>query len=270
MKPGEPFWVALRQTIRPKWHTYWKNPGDSGLPTEIAWTLPAGAKADPIVWPAPTLIDVGGVINYGFQDDVLLLVRITPPADLAGHARARGRRQLAGVRRRLHSRGRQVRAHLPVGRGRHAGAARRARCSTRRAAACRRTARGRRATASAKSGDPTLIVDAKGLKPDTIRDVYFFPAEWGAVASMAKQTASVTADGIRIPLKKGDAKAASPQRLAGTLVLTEKTGDGEKQAFDVSAKLDPAFVPAPASLTAVADGESCRWSRRCCSRCWAA
>src|SRR3982751_4727081 len=84
VKPGEPFWVALRQTIKPHWHTYWKNPGDSGLPTEITWTLPPGAKADAIVWPAPTLIDVSGVINYGFQDDVLLLVKITPPADLAG------------------------------------------------------------------------------------------------------------------------------------------------------------------------------------------
>ena len=40
----------------------------------------------------------------------------------------------------------------------------------------------------AKSGDPTLVVEAKGLKPDTIRDVYFFPAEWGPVANMAKQT----------------------------------------------------------------------------------
>src|SRR3954471_13091013 len=81
-KPGEPFWVGLRQTMRPKWHTYWKNPGESGLPTEINWTLPAGAKAGPIVWPVPALIDVGGVINYGFHDDVLLMVKMTPPADL--------------------------------------------------------------------------------------------------------------------------------------------------------------------------------------------
>src|SRR5260370_19090765 len=86
VKAGEPFWVALRQTIRPHWHTYWKNPGDSGLPTEINWTLPAGVKAEPIVWPTPTLINVSGVINYGFQDDILLLVKITPPADLAGGA----------------------------------------------------------------------------------------------------------------------------------------------------------------------------------------
>jgi len=84
VKPGEPFWVALRQTIRPKWHTYWKNPGDSGLPTEIKWTLPAGVTAEPIAWPAPHFFDIGGIVNYGFQDDVMLLVRLTPAATIAG------------------------------------------------------------------------------------------------------------------------------------------------------------------------------------------
>ncbi len=84
VKPGEPFWVGLRQTIKPKWHTYWKNPGESGLPTEIAWKLPEGAKADPIVWPAPMRFDIGGIINYGFKDESVLLVRITPPANLSG------------------------------------------------------------------------------------------------------------------------------------------------------------------------------------------
>src|SRR5215467_1187030 len=86
VKPGEPFWVGLRQTIRPKWHTYWKNPGDSGLPTEIKWTLPQGVTAEPIVWPTPQLFDIGGVINYGFHDETMLLVRITPAANLAGNA----------------------------------------------------------------------------------------------------------------------------------------------------------------------------------------
>jgi len=84
VKAGEPFWVGLHFTIKPKWHTYWKNPGDSGLPAEINWKLPAGAKADPIVWPAPTFFDIGGVINYGYHDDVVLLTKITPPADASG------------------------------------------------------------------------------------------------------------------------------------------------------------------------------------------
>ena len=257
VKPGEPFWVGLRQTIRPHWHTYWKNPGDSGLPTEIAWTLPAGVAAAPIVWPTPTMIDLSGVINYGFGGDILLLVKITPPADLAGPSLS-----LAATANWLvcddvciPEEG-KFQLTLPVG-----AAAKPADAQTlalfdkaRRAVPMESPWPARFGVA--KSGDPTLIVEAKGLKPDTIRDVYFFPAEWGIVANMAKQTASVGADGIRIPLKKGDAKGGPPQTLAGTLVLTEKTGDGEqRQAFDVAAKLDPAFVPTAASLVLATDGE---------------
>jgi thiol:disulfide interchange protein len=256
VKAGEPFWVGLRQTIRPKWHTYWKNPGESGLPTEIAWTLPAGAKADPIVWPTPILFDIGGVTNYGFKDEAMLLVRITPPADLAGPLKLAAEANWLVCEDVCIPEEGKFELTLPSG------------AAPTPAPPAVRTlfdaARRRVPTESpwparygvSKTGEPTLIVEAKGLKPDTISDVYFFPAEWGAVATMAKQTAGVTADGIRIPLRKGEAKTAMPERLAGTLVLTEKTADGTvKQAFDVSARLDPAFVPASASLAGAAGAE---------------
>jgi hypothetical protein len=42
VEPGKPVWVGLQLKHQPQWHTYWKNPGDSGLPTQLAWTLPAG------------------------------------------------------------------------------------------------------------------------------------------------------------------------------------------------------------------------------------
>jgi thiol:disulfide interchange protein len=254
VKAGEPFWVGLRQTIRPKWHTYWKNPGESGLPTEIKWTLPAGVAADPIVWPTPNLFNIGGVINYGYRDETVLLVRITAPADLGGSSLklAAEANWLVCEDVCIPEDG-KFELSLPI-----AATATPASPATR---AIFDKARRNVPMESpwparygvAKSGDPTLIVEARGLKPDTIRDVYFFPAEWGPVASLAKQSAQVTADGIRIPLKKGDAKAALPERLAGTLVLTEKTADGEiRQAFDVSAKLDPSFVPT--SSLAAAEG----------------
>ena len=51
--PGESFLVALRLKVRPEWHTYWINPGDSGAPTTLDWALPAGFKADAIQWPVP-------------------------------------------------------------------------------------------------------------------------------------------------------------------------------------------------------------------------
>ena len=251
VKAGEPFWVGLHLAIRPKWHTYWKNPGDSGLPTEINWKLPAGAKADPIVWPAPTFFDIGGVINYGYHDDVVLLTKITPPADAGGPLVLERRRQLAGVRGRLHPGGRQVRAQPADRAGGHAGRRHQGAVRQGAAHACRPTSPWPARFGLSKAGDPTLVIDAKGLKADTIRDAYFFPAEWGPVANMAKQSVSVTADGIRIPLKKGDAKAAAPQQIAGTLVLTEKTDGGEqRQAFDIVAKHDPAVATSAAPITA--------------------
>lgn len=250
LRPGEPFWVGLRQTIRPKWHTYWKNPGESGLPTEISWTLPPGAKADPIVWPAPTLFDISGVINYGFKDEAMLLVRITPPADLAGPLKLAAEANWLVCEDVCIPEEGKFELTLPS-----AASATPAPPATR---ALFEQARRAIPTESpwparygvSKAGDPTLVVEAKGLKPETISNVYFFPAEWGPVATMAKQNAVIDANGIRIPLKRGDAKAAMPATLMGTLVLTEKTADGSvKQAFDVSAKVDPAFVPTTASTS---------------------
>jgi thiol:disulfide interchange protein len=255
VKAGEPFWVGLRQTIRPKWHTYWKNPGDSGLPTEINWTLPAGVKADPIVWPRPHLFDISGVINYGFQDEAVLLVRITPPADYTGPLKLEATANWLVCEDVCIPEEGKFELALPVtAAGAPAPPATRAIFDKARQAVPTQSPWPAR-YGVAKSGDPTLIVEARGLKADTIRDVYFFPAEWGPIASMAKQGAVIGADGIRIPLKRGDAKAALPAELAGTLVLTEKTADGVvHQAFDVSAKLDAAFVPST-SLALAASSE---------------
>ena len=75
--PGTTLWVDLHLDIAPGWHTYWRNPGDAGLPTEIAWTLPVGFTAGDIVWPVPERFVVDGLGNYGYRDAVDLLVPIT-------------------------------------------------------------------------------------------------------------------------------------------------------------------------------------------------
>lgn len=80
--PGAPFWVAVRLTMDPRWHTYWINPGDSGAPTEIRWNLPAGFEAGPIQWPHPQRIEVPPLVSFAYEGEAALLVRLTPPRDL--------------------------------------------------------------------------------------------------------------------------------------------------------------------------------------------
>jgi thiol:disulfide interchange protein DsbD len=75
--PGQPLWVGLNITHQPEWHTYWKNSGDSGLPTELRWTLPAGITAGEIAWPTPKKIPIGNLANYGYENTVLLPVPLT-------------------------------------------------------------------------------------------------------------------------------------------------------------------------------------------------
>lgn len=81
--PGQTATIALRLKADKHWHTYWKNPGDSGLPTRITWTLPAGFEPGPIQWPAPQRIDVGPLTNFGYEGEVFLLTDIRVPATLA-------------------------------------------------------------------------------------------------------------------------------------------------------------------------------------------
>ncbi len=80
-QPGKPVSVGLRLRMADHWHTYWKNPGDSGLPTRIQWELPPGWTAGEIQWPYPQPLPIGPLMNYGYEDEVVLLVALTPPAD---------------------------------------------------------------------------------------------------------------------------------------------------------------------------------------------
>ena len=75
--PGKPLWLGLAIRHKPHWHTYWKNAGDSGLPTSLAWTLPAGVTAGEIQWPMPKRLPVGPLMDYGYEDELLLPVPVS-------------------------------------------------------------------------------------------------------------------------------------------------------------------------------------------------
>lgn len=83
VQPGKPFWVGLRLQMDPGWHVYWKQPGDSGLPPKLKWTLPAGVSAEDIAYPRPERFTVGTLASYGYTGEVLLLVPMTAAPSLA-------------------------------------------------------------------------------------------------------------------------------------------------------------------------------------------
>jgi thiol:disulfide interchange protein len=82
--PGQTLWLALQMAHDPRWHTYWINPGDAGLPTEISWTLPEGVTAGDIVWPIPERFDLpADLVDFGYTGEIFLLVPLSVAADFS-------------------------------------------------------------------------------------------------------------------------------------------------------------------------------------------
>jgi thiol:disulfide interchange protein/DsbC/DsbD-like thiol-disulfide interchange protein len=241
VKPGEPFWVGLHQTIRPKWHTYWRNPGDSGMPTTLAWTLPLGAGASEIVWPLPERFRLGPVINYGYHNDVLLPVQITPPATLQPGETftfAADATWLVCEEVCIPEEGR-VTLTLPVASTVQPGepATRQRFEATRRAVPIASPWEAHYVARDAKR--LTLTVRAAGLKRDTIADAYFYPLPMSPVEHTPDQAFAISSGALTLELARSAAAPNLPQELSGVLVIRERTGAGEAtQAFELTAALD--------------------------------
>jgi thiol:disulfide interchange protein len=73
-RPGDTVWAGVDLKMEPEWHTYWKNSGDAGMPTTIAWQLPPGVTAGDIHWPLPEKLPPAEVTTYGYNDETMLLV----------------------------------------------------------------------------------------------------------------------------------------------------------------------------------------------------
>jgi len=86
VQPGGTVWLGLRLQHAPQWHTYWKNPGDSGLPTELVWTLPDGVTTGEIAWPTPRKFPLGTLANYGYDGTVVLPVPVQVPVNFSADA----------------------------------------------------------------------------------------------------------------------------------------------------------------------------------------
>jgi DsbC/DsbD-like thiol-disulfide interchange protein len=83
IQPAQPFHVAITISPPPEWHIYWKNPGDSGLPTKVKWAFPPNFSAGDLQFPLPQkFVLPGNIIAYGYDAPTTFLATITPPKDL--------------------------------------------------------------------------------------------------------------------------------------------------------------------------------------------
>jgi thiol:disulfide interchange protein DsbD len=81
-QPGSTVLAGIELHMESGWHTYWKNPGDSGSATDVQWQLPAGVKAGSLQWPPPHKVPESGLTTYTYEDRVVLLVPLSLAKDV--------------------------------------------------------------------------------------------------------------------------------------------------------------------------------------------
>lgn len=223
VRSGEPFWVGVRLRMAEHWHTYWRNPGDSGLATEVTWALPEGFTAGPIVWPVPQAIPVAHLVNYGYEGEVMLLTQITPPKDAPANPEIRADVNWLVCQKECIP----GEASLDIawsGDSAPFDAAR---------AQLAQPAPWTASIAPAAEGY-SLRIAAPGLKPETIKSVQFLPHGETLIEHAAPQPLSIDGSGITLQLKRSTYAAAElPKDVGGLLLITERTGAGDqRQAFE--------------------------------------
>ena len=237
--PGQTLLIALEQRIAPHWHTYWKNPGDSGQPTSIDWSLPKGASSSDILWPAPKRFDVGPITNYGYENQVLLLTEIRLPQDLTPGSTAAIQAEATWLvcREECIPQQATLSLSLPVS----------ATAKASPDAAMLSTARAALPTkapfnASAKLAGRDLVVTWPAVIGVEVSQALFMPDDWGRIQHAAKPVLDRDGADWRLRMPVGEQPATAGQPLSGLLLI-----DGK--AWQVSLPVSGATATSPSNAT---------------------
>lgn len=233
--PGRTVWLALTQRIRPGWHTYWLNPGDSGIATEIKWTLPPGWSAGAIVWPAPQRFPIGPLVNFGYAGEVHLLTPVTVPADAVPGQPV----TLTAAADWLVCEdicipeSATLSLTLPVAAGPAAPSPQAAALFT-AARASLPVDNPFPARFEAGKEQHRLTLALPQAEAGRLAGAFFFPEQWTVASPNAAQTLTMDAEGLHLTFPPGG--ALPKEDIRGVLVLEETLGDGAtaRQALQIS------------------------------------
>ena len=242
-QPGKPLAVALRLKMIPRWHTYWRNPGDSGQPTAIDWTLPPGWSAGPILWPHPQRLPAGPLLNFGYEGEVLLLTDINVPANASGTATLAAQVSwLVCNEERCIPEDAALTLTLPVGIG-EASSWATAIANARAALPVNAEAIGVwRFAARSEAGRVELeIVPPADI---TLESLVYFPFDEGKIQNAGAQSFERRGDGFALSIPRAQQPVGAFTRVAGLLVADRPLRPGGPQAVEIDV---PVVVAAPAA-----------------------
>ncbi len=237
-EPGKTFTVALRLKIIPHWHTYWRNPGDSGEPTSLEWRLPAGWSAGAIQWPTPRRLPAGPLMNFGYENEVLHLVDIAVPAD-ASHDNVLAARAswLVCNPERCIPESADLAIAVPLGTGNQNAHA--AEIATARALLPIK-ADGWRVTASKrKNGVELAIILPEGMAADSVSSLGYFPFEQGKMQNAAGQSLVREGSSLILTIPAAEQPVGLFTRVHGLLAA-----NGLTRAVEIDAPVSDDFVRA--------------------------
>ena len=226
-------WAGLLFRLEPGWHIYWQNAGDSGTPPKVAWQLPAGYRAGAIRWPQPMRLGSGSVIDYGYEDQVLLMV----PIEHAGNSTMAAAVPIAADVKYVVCREVCIpgKAHLTLSLPAAGGD------PPAEASEWHALFQSTRAQLP-KAAPASWKVSAKQDKDHfmlTVRDTpevkiaSFFPLEADQIENSAGQVFADSQTGFELTLKKSEQLAKPISTLRGLLVL------GPGRAFEIAAPIAP-------------------------------